>query len=72
MPELTEQEYDALDELYTRSPPAVNPAKSGTGFFTRRTAAAKTAAPEGLSVKAVATRAEIACGTVRERVAAGL
>jgi len=39
MPELTEEEYDALDEYYTKNPPAVNPSKNGTGFFSKRIAA---------------------------------
>jgi len=40
MPELTDEEYDALDEYYTKNPPKVDPAKNGTGYFTRRKNAA--------------------------------
>jgi len=36
MPELTEEEYDALDEYYTKNPPKVDPSKNGTGFFTKK------------------------------------
>ena len=39
MPDLTEEEYDALDEYYTKNPPKVDPAKNGTGFFSQRKAA---------------------------------
>ena len=39
MPDLTEEEYDALDEHYTKNPPKVDPAKNGTGFFSQRKAA---------------------------------
>jgi hypothetical protein len=35
MPDLTDEEYDALDEYYTKNPPKVDPAKKG-GFFTRQ------------------------------------
>ena len=39
MPELTEEEYDALDEYYTKNPPKVDPLKKGTGFFSKKQAA---------------------------------
>ena len=39
MPELTEEEYDALDEYYTKNPPKVDPLKNGTGFYSKRKAA---------------------------------
>ena len=39
MPELTEDEYDALDEYYTKNSPKVDPLKNGTGFFSKRKAA---------------------------------
>jgi hypothetical protein len=35
MPDMTDDEYDALDEFYTRNPPKVDPAKRG-GMFTRQ------------------------------------
>jgi hypothetical protein len=37
MPDLTEEEYDALDEKWTKNPPTPGP--NGTGFFARRKAA---------------------------------
>jgi hypothetical protein len=80
MPDLTEEEYDALDEHYTKNPPSVNPAKEGTGFFTRKTAAARTVtldslSAEYLSIKAMATHqtpAQIIGEMVRERIAAAV
>jgi len=42
MADLTEEEYDALDEYYTKNPPQIDPTKKGTGFFTRRTLKART------------------------------
>ena len=80
MAELTEEEYDALDEYYTQNPPKVDPAKRGTGFFTRHTAAARTITIDNLSadylaIKATATNktpAEIIGEMVRERIAASL
>ena len=39
MPDLTEEEYDALSEYYTRNPPKVDPSKNGTGFFSKHKAA---------------------------------
>ena len=58
--DLTEEEYDALDEYYTKNPPKVDPAKNGTGFFSRRKAAARTITIDSmsadyLSIKAMAT-----------------
>jgi len=38
MPDLTDEEYDALDEYYTKNPP--KPGPNGTGFFAQRKAAA--------------------------------
>jgi len=37
MPDLTEEEYDALDEKWTKNTPKVGP--NGTGFFAQRKAA---------------------------------
>jgi len=34
MPDLTEEEYDALDEKWTKNPP--KPGLNGTGFFAQR------------------------------------
>ena len=36
MPDMTEEEYDALDELWTKTTPKVGP--NGTGFISRRNA----------------------------------
>jgi len=36
MPDLTEEEYDALDEKWTKNTPKVGP--NGTGFFAQRKA----------------------------------
>ena len=78
MTDLTEKEYDALDEHYTQNPPEVDPTKRGTGFFTRRTAAARTITIDDLSadyltVKAMATHktpAEIISEFVQREIAA--
>jgi len=80
MADLTDEEYDALDEYYTRNPPKVDPAKNGTGFFSRRKAAARTITVDSLSadylsIKAMATQktpGEIIGEMVRERIAASL
>jgi len=78
MADLTEEEYDALDEYYTKNPPKIDPTKKGTGFFTRHTAAARTITVDNLSAaylttKAIAehkTPAEIIGEMVRERITA--
>ena len=78
MLDLTEEEYDALDEYYTKNPPKVDPAKNGTGFFTRRIGAARTITIDGLSadyltIKAMAmqkTPAEIISELVQKEIAA--
>ena len=78
MPDLTDEEYDALDEYYTKNPPKVDPTKNGTGFFTRRTAAARTITVDNLSadyltIKAMATHktpAEIISELVRKEIIA--
>ena len=36
MPDMTEEEYDALDEKWTKNPP--KPGPNGTGFFAQRKA----------------------------------
>ena len=46
MPDLTEEEYDALDEKWTKNPP--KPGPNGTGFFAQRKAAL--AAQSALSI----------------------
>ena len=80
MADLTEEEYDALDEYYTKNPPKIDPCKSGTGFFTRKKNYARTITINSLSadyltIKAIAaqkTPAEIIDEIVRERIAASL
>ena len=80
MPDLTEEEYDALDEYYTKNPPQVDPSKKGTGFFTRRIAAARTITIDSLSadyltIKAMATHktpAEIISELIQKEIAATL
>jgi hypothetical protein len=42
MKDLTEEEYDALDEYYTKNPPKIDPTRKGTGFFSQRMAANET------------------------------
>ena len=78
MKDLSEEEYDALDEYYTKNPPKIDPSKKGTGFFTQRTASARTITVDNLSAaylttKAIATHktpAEITSEMVQERIAA--
>ena len=80
MPNLTEEEYDALDEQYTRNPPAVDPAKKGTGFFTRRTAMARTITVDSqtadyLTIKAMSTQktpADLISEWVRKEISASV
>ncbi|MCL2294853.1 MAG: hypothetical protein FWC36_08330 [Spirochaetes bacterium] len=72
------EEYDALAEHYAKNPPKADPAKKGTGFFTRRTAEACTITIDSLSadyltIKAMATHktpAEIISEMIREQIAA--
>ena len=78
MVDMTEEEYDALDEYYTKNPPKVDPDKNGTGFFSRRKAAARTVTIDSLSadyltVKAMATHktpAEIISELIQKEIAA--
>ena len=80
MPDLTEEEYDGLDEYYTKNPPKIDPTKKGTGFFSRRTDAARTITIDSLSadyltIKAMATHktpAEIISELVQKEIAAAL
>ena len=80
MVDLTEEEYDALDEYYTQNPPKVDPSKKGTGFFTRRTADARTITIDNLSadylmIRAMATHktpAEIISELVKKEMTAAL
>ena len=85
MAELTEEEYDALDEYYTKNPPTVDPAKNGTGFFSRRKAALSAQAARSITVdsltadylltKAIAahkTPADIISEMVQKEIAAAI
>jgi hypothetical protein len=80
MADLTEEEYDALDEYYTMNPPKIDPSKRGTGFFTRRTMKARTITVDNLSAaylttKAMAdhkTPADIISEMVQERITASV
>jgi hypothetical protein len=78
MARMTDEEADRLDEKWTKNPP--KPGPNGTGFFTRRKAAARTVTIDDLSadylmIKAMATHktpAEIISEMVQERIAASL
>jgi hypothetical protein len=80
MADLTEEEYDALDEYYTKNPPKVDPAKKGTGVFTRRKAAARSITVDALSANWLTTRAiavhktpaEIISDLIQKEIAAAL
>jgi hypothetical protein len=80
MADLTEEEYEELDEYYTKNPPKVNPGKNGTGFFTRRKAAARSITVDALSAnwllaKAIAahkTPADIISDMIQKEIAASL
>jgi hypothetical protein len=83
MPDLTEEEYDALDEKWTKNPP--KPGPNGTGFFAQRKAVLAAQSARSITVdsftadylltKAIAahkTPADIIGEMVRERIAAAL
>jgi hypothetical protein len=73
MPDLTEEEYDALDEYWTKNTPKVGP--NGTGFVSQREArlfGLDDLSADYLLTKAMAdhkTPAEIIGEMVRERLA---
>ena len=72
MPDLTEEEYDALDEYWTKNTPKVGP--NGTGFVSRREArlfGLDDLSADYLLTKAIAdhkTPAEIIGEMVREKL----
>ncbi|GHV87569.1 hypothetical protein AGMMS50255_8650 [Spirochaetia bacterium] len=83
MPDLTEEEYDALDEKWTKNPP--KPGLNGTGFFAQRKAALAVQSARSITVdsftadylltKAIAahkTPADIIGEMVQEQIAAAL
>jgi hypothetical protein len=73
MPDLTEEEYDALDEYWTKNTPKVGP--NGTGFVSRREArlfGIDDLSADYILTKAIAdhkTPAQIINEMVRERLA---
>ena len=76
MPEMSEEEADALDELWTKTTPKINPNKSG--IFARQKALLGVLDP--VSADYILTKAEAAHKTpsqiigemVRERIAASV
>ena len=76
MAEMTEEEADALDEAFTKNPPAIDPAKRGTGFFTRRRAEGRSITVDAFAAdyltatatEAHKTPAEIINDMIRERM----
>jgi hypothetical protein len=76
MSDLTEEEYDALDEYWTKNTPKVGP--NGTGFVSRREArlfGLDDLSADYLLTKAITdhkTPAEIINEMVRERLAAAV
>jgi len=76
MPDLTEEEYDALDEYWTKNTPKVGP--NGTGFVSRREArlfGLDDLSTDYLLTKAIAdhkTPAQIISEMVREKLAAAV
>ena len=83
MPDMTEEEYDALDEKWTKNPP--KPGPNGTGFFAQRKAALASQSARSITVdsftadylitKAIADHkspADIISEMVQERITATL
>ncbi|GHV82612.1 hypothetical protein AGMMS49991_11700 [Spirochaetia bacterium] len=78
MAELTEKDYDTLDEEFTNNPPKIDPNRKGTGYFTRQKSMGRSITIDSLSAdylttKAIATHktpAQIVGEMVRERIAA--
>jgi hypothetical protein len=74
-PDYTDEEYDALDEFYTKNPPRVDPARKG-GMFTRQRElldVLDTVFADYIRTKAEADHkmpAHIIAEMVRERIAA--
>jgi hypothetical protein len=75
MPDLTEEEYDALDEKWTKTTPKAGP--NGTGFFAKRKAARSITVDsftaDYLLTRAIAdhkTPADIISDMVQEKIAA--
>jgi len=51
MPDLTEEEYTALDKKWTKNPP--KPGPNGTGFFAQRKAVLASQSARSITVDAV-------------------
>jgi hypothetical protein len=81
MPDLTEEEYDALDEKLTKTTPKVGP--NGTGFFAQRKAALDSNSTYTITIDSLTadyllnrarvahkTPADIISDLVREKIAA--
>ena len=76
MPDLTEEEYDALDEKWTKTTPKAGP--NGTGFFAQRRKGARSITIDNLSAdwlltKAIAahkTPADIISDMIQKEIAA--
>ncbi|MDR1467863.1 MAG: hypothetical protein LBT00_01070 [Spirochaetaceae bacterium] len=72
--DLTDEEYDRLDEKWTKATPKVGP--NGSGFFSQWKAAVRTSdafSADSLTLKMINTHktpAEIVSKMVRERIAA--
>jgi hypothetical protein len=77
MPDLTDEEYDVLDEYYTKNPPKVDPAKKG-GFFTRQRELLDVldrVSADYIMTRAISTNkmpSQIISELVQERIAASL
>jgi hypothetical protein len=80
MPDYTDEEYDALDELWTKNPPKVS-GNGKNGFFARHTAKGDTLifvddfSAGWLRIKAAAdhtTPEAIISALVRKEIAAGM
>ena len=80
MTELTDEDYDALDEELTKNQPKIDPTKKGTGFFIQRkilgrTITVDTLSADYLTTKAIATHktpAEIIGDLVRKELKAAM
>jgi hypothetical protein len=83
MPDLTEEEYNALDEKWTKNTPKTGP--NGTGFFAQRKAAVEAQSARSITVdsftadylltRAIAahkTPAEIISDMVQREIAAAI
>jgi hypothetical protein len=78
MKDLTDEEYDRLDEKWTKTTPKVGP--NGTGYFSQRHKAARSITIDDFSADYLMTKAidthktpaEIISEMIHERIAASL